>query len=119
MGMDPLPRCDMCWMKILVGRIVRYLWTVRYAHNTQMRLRRWDVKIAAKCTGATFSLTGDNRAECFEGVDSFNYLRRVLHQSDEDWSEVRRNIRRARQVWGRLEKLLSMEGAEPIISKKF
>ena len=29
--------------------------------------------------GATFSLTGDNGAECFEGVDAFKYLGWVLH----------------------------------------
>ena len=61
----------------------------------------------------------DGRAECFEGVDSFNYLGRVLHQTENDWPEVLRNIRRARQVWGRLGKLLRREGAELIISAKF
>ena len=37
------------------------------------------MEIAEKCTGTTFSVTGYNGAECFEGVDSFEYLGRVLH----------------------------------------
>ena len=75
--------------------------------------------IAANFTGATFSLTGDNGAECFECVDSFKYLGRVLHQTDDDCPTVLRNIQRVRQVWGRLGKFLRREGADPIISEKF
>ena len=57
--------------------------------------------------------------ECFEGVDSFKYLGRILHHTYEDWPAVCRKIWRARQVWGRLEKLLRREGADSIISEKF
>ena len=77
------------------------------------------MEIAAKCTGATFSLTGDNGSECFEGVDSFEYLGRVLYQEDDGWPAVLRNIRRVRQDWGRLGKLIRREGADPILLEKF
>ena len=75
--------------------------------------------IAEKCMGATFSITGEDGAECFEGVESFKYLGWILHQSDEDWLAVLRNIWRAIQVWGQLGKLLRREGSDPIISEKF
>ena len=78
-----------------------------------MRWLRRDVDIAAKCMGATFILTGEDGAECFEGVESFKCLGRVLHRSDKDWPVVIRNIRRARQFWGWLEKLLRREGEDP------
>ena len=52
-------------------------------------------------------------------MDSFKYLGRVLHQPYKDLPAVFRNIWRARQVWGRLGKLLRREGADPIISSKF
>ena len=58
------------------------------------------VGIAAKCTGAKFSITGEDVAEYFEGVDSFKYLGRIQHRMDEYWPEVLCNIRRVRQVWG-------------------
>ena len=72
--------------------------------------------IPEKCTGATFSPTGEDGAECVEGMVSFKYLGWIMHQAEEDWPEVLRNIRRARQVWVQLLKLISWEGAYPIIS---
>ena len=69
--------------------------------------------------GATFSLTREDGAECFEGMEYFKYLRRVLHWSDDEWSDVRQNIWRERQVWGKLGKLLRREGEDPIVSEKF
>ena len=75
--------------------------------------------IAAKYTGETFSLMGDDRAECFEGVEFFKYLGRFLHQSDKYWPEVFRNIGREIQFWGRLGKFLRRKGADLILSEKF
>ena len=42
------------------------------------------MEIAAKCTGAAFSLKEDEKAYWFEGLDSFKYLGRVLHQAYDD-----------------------------------
>ena len=42
--------------------------------NMQMSWRRRDVDISEKCTRATFSLTGEDGAGYFEGVESFKYL---------------------------------------------
>ena len=56
--------------------------------------------IVAKCTGETFSLIWDDGLECFEGVDSFNYLVWVIHLEENDCPEVLHNRRRARQVCG-------------------
>ena len=50
--------------------------------------------------------SGGQQEECFEGVDSFNYLGWVLHLTDDDWAEVLRNILRARKFWGLIGKLL-------------
>ena len=46
-------------------------------------------------------------------------LGRVLHMLDKDWSSVLCNIRRARQVWGSLGKLLRSEEVDLIVSAKF
>ena len=77
------------------------------------------MKIAAKCTGATFSLGEDDKAEFFEEVDSFKYLGHVLHRADADWPAVLQIIGRARQVWGQLGKFMRRERADPIFSAKF
>ena len=97
-GIELLPHCDMCGMHIPAGRLIRHLRTARCDRNTQMRLRRRDVEVAAKCTGATFTLTGVDGAEYFEGLDYFKYLGCVLHRSDKDWLAVRWNIGRVRKV---------------------
>ena len=67
------------------------------------------MEIAEKCVGETFSLTGDDRVEFFEGVNSFNYLGRILQRTDGDWPEVIQSIGRARQVWGSLGKFPSRD----------
>ena len=84
-----------------------------------MRLRRLDVEIASKCVGATFSLTGDDGAELFEGVEYFNYFWRVLHQTEEEWTAVLWIIGREKQVLGRSGKLLRREGADLIFVESF
>ena len=84
-----------------------------------MRWQRQDVEIATKFVGETFILTGEDGAECFEGVDSFKYFGMFLHQLDEDWPEVFQNIWRARQVWGWLGNLMRRNGVDPPITAKF
>ena len=64
------------------------------------------MEIAEKFMGATFSLTGNDGAEFFEWVESFNYLGHVLHRTVEDWPVVFRNIGREITVWGHLGELL-------------
>ena len=41
----------------------------------------------------------------------------MLDRLDNDWPAVLRNIRKARQVWGRIGKFLRREGAEPAVSE--
>ena len=66
------------------GRLVRNSRTERCKLNTRMKLRQRGVEIVAKRVGATFVLIGDDRAYFFVGVESFKYLVRVLHRTDED-----------------------------------
>ena len=57
--------------------------------------------------------------ECIEGVGMFKYLGRILDQLEENWTEARKNIRKAHRFWDRLDKLLRREGAEPFVSAHF
>ena len=45
-------------------------------------------------------------------VNSFNYLGIILLAADGDWSAVVRNLRRARQKWTRMTRVLSREGTD-------
>ena len=65
------------------------------------------------------SLTVEEGKETIEVVALIKYLGRPLEQSDDDFSEVRRNIRKARHFWGRLRVILRRYEAEPITSAVF
>ena len=49
---------------------------------------RRDVAIASRCAEASFSFTGEDKAECIEGAENFKYLVRILVRSDDDWTAV-------------------------------
>lgn len=71
--------------------------------------------IVGRCAEATFSRTGKYGEEGIDGLRLFKYLWWLLYQLGENWLEVLWNIRKARQVWGRLGKLLRREEADPSI----
>ena len=49
--------------------------------------------IAARCTEAKFSLTGEEEAECIEGVEVLKCIGRLLDRSDDDWPAVLHHVR--------------------------
>ena len=54
-----------------------------------------------------------------EAVSEFRYLGRILTATDNDWTEVAGNIKKARRSWGRLDWVLGREGADPKVSRNF
>ena len=54
-----------------------------------------------------------------EAVSEFRYLGRLLTATDDDWTQVTGNIRKAQVSWGRLARLLVREGADPKVSRSF
>ena len=74
--------------------------------STERRLQQRDVEMEARCGEMEFNLDRKEGDERVENVPTFRYLGRPLDQMDDDCPAVRRNIMRARLVWGRLETLL-------------
>ena len=74
-GTETLARCDLCGMHMPAEHLIRHRRTARCEKNTQMRWRRRDVAISARCLDATFSLIGEEEVERIEGVEVFKYLR--------------------------------------------
>ena len=54
--------------------------------------------------------------EQLQAVPSFKYLGRILTEGDDDWPAVAGNIGKARKSWGRLQGILSREGATKRVS---
>ena len=52
-------------------------------------------------------------------VSSFRYLGQTLSSTDDNWSEVERNLRRARVKWGRMANILVIEVADKRMVGKF
>ena len=77
------------------------------------------MKIVVKRSEATFSLTREDETERIDGVGRLKKPGRLLDWSDDDWPEILHNISKARQVWGRLGKILWREGVEPTVLEKF
>ena len=67
---------------------------------------------------ASFSITGEDEVGFIEGLGIFKYLGRKLYCPYYDWPTVRRNIRKVRQVWGRLGKLILRERLDQSVSEK-
>ena len=54
-----------------------------------------------------------------EAVSEFRYLGRLLMATNNDWPAVAGNIQKVRVSWGRLARVLGMEGADPKVSQNF
>ena len=50
---------------------------------------------------------------------TFRYLGKVLTAGDDDWLAVVDNLGKSRKSWGQLYLILSQEGADPKVSRKF
>ena len=47
------------------------------------------------------------------------YLGRVMTNTDDDWTAVAGNLRKAQVTWGGLARILGREGADPKVSRNF
>ena len=73
-GREPLLHCNLCDMHMTAGRLIKKKWEQRCERNTQMRWRRRAAGIESRCAEASFRLTGEDEAECIEGVETFKYM---------------------------------------------
>ena len=75
-------------------------------HNTLITINFRDVEMAARCGEMEFNIDGGEGDERVENVPTFQYMGRLLDQTDDDWTDVWQNIMHARSVWGRLGTLI-------------
>ena len=57
--------------------------------------------------------------EQLQAVPSFKYLGRIMTEGYNDWPAVERNLGEARKNWGRLQRIISREGATKRVSGNF
>ena len=59
------------------------------------------------------------RSEELRCVENFKYLGRIISNDDCDTPAVRRNLKHARAVWGRLSKVITTENVPPRVAGMF
>ena len=113
-----LPRCPCCGMQ--VAREV--LGTTKHEESKtckQMAARRRQHTVAAEGARAltrTFTAYGES---VLRRVERFKYLGRVLSYDDSDTPAIRRNLKRARQVWGRISTVIAKDAVPAPIAGMF
>jgi hypothetical protein len=101
-----LPRCDNCGLfQRNVGQQHKAGKDCKKA--TRTRKARKDAKLQKTAREVVFMVEG----RPIENVKEFKYLGRILEENDQDWPAVQRNLKRARQKWGMIGRILSREGA--------
>ena len=76
---------------------------------TKTREARNDKKVQKKAREVVFEVTGTP----IESVKCFQYLGRTVEENDQDRPAIQRNLKRAREKWGKIGRILSREGAKP------
>ena len=115
-GNLPLPRCHRCDLQVsrkaLNGRHQETNQCKKGAERKQRRLSAAEVETTSE---KAFHAYGNK----MRAVIEFRYLGRVMTDTDDNWPAVAGNLRKARVSWGRLERILGREGADPKVSRSF
>ena len=93
----------------------RHLGTAQCVKGAERKRRRLAETETRENPEQTFRAYG----QPIEAVTEFRYLGRLLTATDDDWPAVAGNIKKSRRSWGRLDKVLGREGADPKVSQTF
>jgi hypothetical protein len=109
-----LPQCENCG---LFQKIVdqKHKMSEDCKKATRSRQARLDEKRQQAAREFTFTVAGTP----IERVKEFKYLGRVLDESDDDWPALQSNLKKAREKWSRIGRILSREKAKPRIMATF
>ena len=112
----PHPRCARCDMQVprkaLNGSHLGITQCAKGAERKRRRLAETETKENLE---RAFRAYG----QPMEAVTEFRYLGQILTAMEDDWTAVAGNIEKARRSWGRLAKVMGMEGADPKVSRTF
>ena len=113
---SPHPRCARCDMQVprraLNGR---HPGTAQCLKGVERKRRRLEETETRENSERAFEAYGT----LIESVTEFKYLGRILTATDNDWPAVVGNLGKARRSWGRLSRVLGIEGADPMVLQEF
>ena len=115
-GNLPLPRCPWCDLQVSRKALNgRQLDTNQCRTGAKRKIRRLAAAEVEVAMERTFHAYGKR----IQSVTDFCYLGRIIISTNDDWPAVARNLQKARVTWGRLERILGREGADPKVSHNF
>jgi exonuclease III len=115
-GLDPLSQCERCGMHITPNAIRNGHWASLLCKRGSDRQRQ---RQAAEATRRASEIVFTIYGTPLPSVNTFKYLGRPIASNDDDWPALYRNITRARRKWGMIRRVLTREGASPMISGMF
>jgi hypothetical protein len=103
-----LPRCDSCGIfQKDVGP--KHKMGGECIKATKTRKARKDEQVQKTARDVVFEVSGVP----IENVKEFLYLGRTVEENDDDEPAIQRNLKRAREKWSKIGRILSREGANP------
>ena len=89
--------------------------TSQCARGAEQKIRRLSEEELKESTERAFKAYG----EPLENTTTYTYLVQVMTEGDDDWTEVVGKLQKARNIWGRLLRILSREGEDTKVSGNF
>ena len=106
-GKGALAPCPLC--QIQVPNLPRHRGMLLCKKAAEQAQKRAQVEANKQAVKVVFKI-GDKP---IENVSSFKYLGRILAANDDDLPDMVSNVRRARQRWGQISRLLMRDSASP------
>jgi exonuclease III len=116
-GIHPLPKCERCGMHVSHMRLNNGgHFNTAYCREGAARVRqRHALSESRRAREVVFTVNGEE----LEQVSKFTYLGRPLSSDGTDWPAVYYNLKKARQRWMRVSRVLTREGADPRVCGMF
>ena len=113
-GEMPLEECSLCGMK--VPSVVKHAGTEMCSRRQERMEVREQIQANKDAKKIQFTVDGNVLGR----VDEFAYLGSLLGADEDDsWRAVSYNLRKARQRWGQISRILAREGATPRVMGYF
>jgi hypothetical protein len=106
----PFPQCEFCGLS---GKRIlnpKHRTTEKCKKLARHLEKRFTMKKQEVAKRFEFTVNGKK----IKTVSKFKYLGRMVTNNDSDDATIMRNLKRARMKWGRLSRLLTVEGANPM-----
>ena len=106
-GEGVLPKCGVCNMQINFANAPNHKRSQTCQQMGEIFQQHFNAEIVPRSLEETFMAYGVE----LERIEVFKYLGRYLSYSDSDAQTLRKNLGKARGMWGRLSRVLRKENA--------